>query len=292
LKGKKVVFLKMPQFQSLMRTNTKNYQKIVFIAGAGGGLGKALVNEFSGLGFLVIATDIDTAKLDSISGVPNVICRKLDVTDPVSITKISEDLGLSKTGLDILVSQAGIYKTFPVTEADPSQLKNIIDVNLHGTSSMIQGLLRPLIRNKGRVIVVSSESYKLQALFQPYMISKAALEAYCKTARQELALKGVKLTVIRPGAMRTPLLDWMKSSGNPEKYPVYENEYIASRNQSVKMVGKAIPPEKVARLIARAATASYPRRVYRINNSLLLNLISLLPGGFFDKMVIKRFKYK
>ena len=264
--------------------------KTVFISGAGGGLGKALINEFSGMGFRVIAAELEIGKLAGFEGNPDIIPVRLDVTDPDAIKTVFETLEVSRTGIDILISQAGIYDTFPVTEADPARFSRMMEVNFQGTVSLVQGLLQPLIRNKGRVIVVSSESYKVQAMFQPYLISKAALEAYCKTARQELELKGVKLIVIRPGAINTPLLDWMKTPGNPEKYRVFHEEYLASRYQSVKMVGKIIPAEKVAGKIVKVALAAHPKRVYRINNSFLLKVISLLPTGLFDKIVINKFK--
>lgn len=264
--------------------------KTVFISGAGGGLGKALVNEFTGMGFRVIAAELETSKLADFEGNPDIIPVSLDVTDPAAIKGVSEKLDLDRTGIDILISQAGIYDTFPLTGTDPARFRRIMEVNLHGTVSLVQALLQPLIERKGRVIVVSSESYKVQALFQPYMVSKAALEAYCMAARQELELKGVKLIVIRPGAINTPLLNWMKTPGTEINYPVYQKEFLASLDQSAKMVGKIIAPEAVARLIARAAIVSNPKRIYRINNSLLVKAISLLPAGLFDKLVINKFK--
>jgi NAD(P)-dependent dehydrogenase (short-subunit alcohol dehydrogenase family) len=142
------------------------------------------------------------------------------------------------------------------------------------------------------VIVVSSESYKIQAMFQPYMISKASLEAFCRSARQELALKGVKLTIIRPGAINTPLLNWMKTDESVERYPVFEKELKKSRKRSVKMVGRIIAPEKVAKKIFMAAFAANPKRVYRVNNSKLLTFISLLPISFLDWLMVKMFRIK
>ena len=130
--------------------------KTVFISGAGGGLGKALVNEFSGMGYRVIATELELSKLADFKGNPDIIPVRLDVTDPIAIKTVIEKLEMDRTGIDILISQAGIYDTFPLTEADPARFSRIMDVNLHGTVSLVQGLLQPLIKKKGRVIVVSS----------------------------------------------------------------------------------------------------------------------------------------
>jgi NAD(P)-dependent dehydrogenase (short-subunit alcohol dehydrogenase family) len=275
-----------------MKDTTSFPLKKVLISGAAGGLGSVLVNKFAALGYYVIAIDIDRQGLTRFDGLPNVVTKIIDITDTGQLKIMAKEIDLDVHGLDILICLAGIYDTYPVTEEDPSLLKKIIDVNLLGVVSMVKYFLEPLIIKHGRVIVVSSESYKMQALFQPYMISKAVLEAYCRVARQELALKGVKLTVIRPGAIRTPLLNWMSSPGNPGQYPVFDREFRASWNRSIKMVGKITSPEKVADKIVTASTVSKPGRVIRINNNPFLTLVSLLPSGLTEKLIIGMFRLK
>jgi NAD(P)-dependent dehydrogenase (short-subunit alcohol dehydrogenase family) len=122
------------------------------------------------------------------------------------------------------------------------------------------------------------------------MISKASLEAYCRVARQELALKGIRLSVIRPGAIRTPLLNWMDNPVDDRKYPVYTNELKKSWAQSVKMVGRVTTPDKVAGIILKASESRRPKRIYRINNSVLLRFIALLPDCLTEKIIIRKFR--
>lgn len=275
-----------------MKEKASNTKKNVFISGAAGGLGSILVKNFADLGYTVFAADINLTGLSGLNLPGNVIAIPLDVTNTENVSKSIRELDLAELGLDILVCLAGIYHTYPVTEADPELFKKIMAVNLLGTAELVQGFITPLIKNKGRVIVVSSESYKIQALFQPYMISKAALEAWCRVARQELALKDVNLTVIRPGAIRTPLLKWMESPVDEGKYPVFRKEFKKSRERSIKLVGKMALPQKVAEIIIKAATVSKPKRVYRINNNLLLTLVSFLPAGILDWLIIRIFKEK
>jgi NAD(P)-dependent dehydrogenase (short-subunit alcohol dehydrogenase family) len=274
-----------------MNSKSHGHHKTVLISGAAGGLGSALVKIFANNGCFVIAADIHWHPSDTDNN-HNISRINMDVTKPEQINTLVTDYNLREIGLDILVSAAGIYDTYPLTEANPELFKKMIEVNLLGTANLIQGLLVPLIKNKGRVIVVSSESYKLQAMFQPYMISKASLEAYCLVARQELALKGVRLTVIRPGAINTPLLKWMKSPGSPVPYPVYQKELKRSWKSSVKMVGKVASPEHVAKKIFTISSARKLKRVYRVNNSNLLSIISILPKSLFDWLVIRMFREK
>ena len=275
-----------------MKEKIKKKDKVVFISGAAGGLGSALVKIFVKNSYRVIAADVAIMDLPDPEGNGKIHYKKLDITNLKQIDALRDELALHQSGLDILINAAGIYDSFPLTEADPDVFMQMMNVNLHGAVNLVQSMLDPLIKNKGRVIVVTSESYKIQALFQPYMVSKASLEAYCRVARQELALKGVKLTVIRPGAINTPLLKWMKSPVASEKYPVYNEELKKSWEQSVKIVGRISSPETVARKIFKAATDTYPKRVYRINNSILLNLVSILPNSFFEWLMIKMFRLK
>jgi NAD(P)-dependent dehydrogenase (short-subunit alcohol dehydrogenase family) len=276
-----------------MKDKALSAGKTIFISGAAGGLGKVLVKKYADQGCKVIAADIDISGLSGFADNGNVVIIKLDVTDSEQVKLLVKGLNFDQTGLDILVCLAGIYHTYPVTEADPFLFKNIMDVNLLGTASLVQCFLKPLIRNKGRVIVVSSESYKIQALFQPYMISKAALESYCRVARQELALKGVRMVVVRPGAIRTPLLNWMEYTGDDAgRYPVFKQEFMKSRGISIKMVGKISQPEEVASKILKASTVRKPKRIYRVNNNKLLTLIALLPGGIIDRFIVRKFRIK
>lgn len=275
-----------------LKTELNYHGKSVFISGAAGGIGSALVKFFADTGYRVIAADIDKQRLSMLNYCDSITSVHMDVTNPEQINRLKEDLELEKTGLDILICAAGIYDSYPVTEANPGLFHRMMAVNLHGTANLVQGLRAPLVKNKGHVLVISSESYKIQALFQPYMISKAALEAYCRVARQELALLGVRLTVIRPGAINTPLLNWMKSPDDPDKYPVFSKEISKSRTRSIKMVGKIESPEKVARIIFNATRVKRPKRIYRVNNSKLLSVVSLLPVFLLDWLMIRMFRIK
>jgi NAD(P)-dependent dehydrogenase (short-subunit alcohol dehydrogenase family) len=275
-----------------MKDNQVFSNKIVVISGAAGGLGTVLVKKFADLKYQVIAIDINASGLARFNALENVITKAIDVTDLEQIRILAKDLNLDQKGLEVLVCLAGIYDTYPVTEADPALLQKILAVNLFGTASLVQGFLNPLIKSGGRVVVVSSESYKIQAMFQPYMISKSALESYCRVARQELALKGVKMVVIRPGAIRTPLLNWMSAPWDAGKYPVFDQELRDSWKKSIKMVGRIISPEKVAGKILLASTVSMPKRIYHINNNPVLKLVSLLPSGITDRLIVRILRKK
>jgi NAD(P)-dependent dehydrogenase (short-subunit alcohol dehydrogenase family) len=276
----------------MIKTSAQGIAGTAVISGAAGGLGTELVKILLDNGFNVIAADLDQKRLSSLPDHERLTCRAVDVTGYEDVRSFAEELSVTGINVDTLVCAAGIYDTFPVTEANPGLFRKTMEVNLLGAVNMIQAFAGMLINSKGRVIVITSESYKVQAMFQPYMISKAALEAYCHSARQELGLKGVSLTVVRPGAINTPLLDWMKSGEFADRFPLYREELIKSWEKSLKMVGTISPPRRIAEVILKAASAKKPKMVYLVNNSKLLKFISLFPASFLDKMAIRMFRVK
>lgn len=260
--------------------------KTALITGASGGLGRETSNLLLKAGYRVIALDIDSEPLLKNMNQNNLFFRQMDVSDPVGMKLVEEEFRLEQYGLDLLICLAGIYESFPVTEASPEKFMKMMAVNTFSIQIAVNGLLKALITAQGRVIVVSSESYRFQSMFQPYMITKAALEAYCRSARQELALKGVKLSVVRPGAIDTPLLRWMDSSGFVDQYTVFRNELLSAWKKSLSMVGHRSAPSRVAALILKAASSRKPRRIYRINNNPLLKFLNHMPEGLIDRIII------
>jgi NAD(P)-dependent dehydrogenase (short-subunit alcohol dehydrogenase family) len=265
--------------------------KTAIVTGAGGALGKVVTRLLLESGYHVYAIDLKIGGLEDMESA-TLKAIEVDITNAEEIENIFSKLNLDETGLDVLVSLAGIYDTFPVTEGRPEKFKRIMEVNFIATAQLVSGLFKPLVRNKGRVIVISSESYKIQAMFQPYMISKAALEAYCHAAWQELALVGVRLSVVRPGAFKTPLLDWMNWNDIDDPESIFREEFNRSLDQSRKMVGTITSPEKVAEKVMQAVLAKKPKKVYLVNNNPVLSIISLLPDNWIDYLIVKNYKKK
>ncbi|MFO7615489.1 MAG: SDR family oxidoreductase [Bacteroidales bacterium] len=263
--------------------------KKALVTGAGGGLGQRVVAKLSGQGWHVFAVDVNNDGLAALKSYENVKVFQADITDMSELKSLSRDLHQRFGGLDLLVCLAGIYDTFPVTAFASEVFNRMMSVNFLSTANVVQCFHEALIRSQGKVIIVSSESYKIQALFQPYMISKAALEAYCRVAWQELSMKGVRLSVIRPGAIDTPLLKWMKKESIGQD-PLFQKEFEAALHDSKRFVGKISDPERVAALILKIALARKPRRFYRINNNPLLSIIGFFPTALIDFLIVKKIK--
>lgn len=261
--------------------------KTVLITGAASGLGAATAALFIRNGYRVVSTDIVYEEINDERPGAESLIFPMDVSSYESVKRVGialKELGIS---IDILINNAGVFDLYPLTEIDTATLVKILQINALGASRLIRAFLPDLMINNGRVIQISSESVKIPGLFQPYQVSKILLEAYSRSVRQELALKGIHLVLVRPGAIRTGLYKELASYENPIRNSRFDNEFERFVKKTSKFVGRILRPEQVAVIIFRAATVSKPKYIYRINNNPLLSLLSLLPDRFMDRMVLK-----
>jgi NAD(P)-dependent dehydrogenase (short-subunit alcohol dehydrogenase family) len=265
-------------------------KKAIIITGAAGGLGKATVKEclkaFPEYTIIVtdIHPDISTYTDDRLIGL------QMDVTDEDSIRFVRDEVmnrGLKVWGL---VNNAGISDFFPITETGKKDLEKIYSINTFGPVNMVRTFLPHLIETKGRVVNISSESVRLPAAFHPYANTKIALEALSNSMRQELALSGVKLSIIRPGAINTAFLDDLHDLKDRIGEGIY-TEYLHNfASKAPKQIHRIVEPEKVASVIIKALLANKPRRFYRVNNNPMLRIAQFFPHWMRDYFMLKMLK--
>lgn len=260
--------------------------KTVLITGAGRGLGRAISEVYYNDGFEVIATDIDLTLLSDISNKEGFTCIKLDVTSEKGTRKCAAYVEEKFGRLDILISNAGIFNFYPISEAGTEKLKEIFDVNVFGLTNLTKYFLPLLIKSKGRLIVIGSESYKVPSPFQPYAVSKQALEKVFNSIQLELMNKGIKSILIRPGAIQTKIMEDTIKLENPTSNSVFESEFENFRRSVPKYIGKVLEPEHVAKVILKAGRAKRPKHIYNINHNLIVAIISMLPKRLKEKLVV------
>ena len=265
-------------------------KKTVLITGARGKLGLALVKLFLKNNFSVIATDINPGMPDELKSDKNFTQHKMDVTSG-NDARIVADMVAEKYGsLDIVISNAAIVDYFPLSEAGSEQLAAIFDTNVLGLANVAKYFLPLLHKTKGRLIVISSESYKVPAPFQPYSVSKQVLEKLYGSIRLELLTKGIKTVLIRPGAIQTRILEDTLAFNYPLRNSMFKEEFDRFGQSIPKYIGKASSPEHVAKVIYKAATAARPKRIYKTNHNPLISLLSFLPGKLAEYLIIRNLK--
>lgn len=253
-------------------------------------MGKAVAKAYHDRGFQVIATDIDAGLLEDYSGKEGYFPVRMDVSSEKDVKKCARQIEKQHGQLNILISSAGVIDFYPVSEAGVEKLKKIFDVNVFGLANITKYFLPLLLKSQGRLIVVSSESYKVPSPFQPYAVSKQALEKVFNAVRLELMTKGIKSILIRPGAIQTKLMEETFHLKDPENESVFKNEFKRFKQSVSKYIGKISDPEQVAKVILKAGTAKRPKRIYNVNHNPLVTLLSHLPGKLKENLTIKSLK--
>ncbi len=282
-----------------------NSKKAILVTGASTGIGKACALQLDQLGFTVYAavrTEEDADKLDE-EGSSRLIPVFLDIIDPDSIRIAHQDLSedLSEHGLYGLVNNAGIVIAGPLEYLPLHLLRQQFNINVFGQMTITQKFL-PLLRkgqesfNTARIVNMSSIAGRSALPYAgAYSASKHALEALSDSLRLELAPWDIKVSIIEPGAIKTPL--WDKSKAKAEatfkKVPAKANQLYGDMMKRVQdhakeSESKGISPEAVAKAAVHALTASKPKIRYVVGkDAKLRTYFNLLSDGIKDSIIRK-----
>ncbi|KAI0479385.1 hypothetical protein GGR56DRAFT_634749 [Xylariaceae sp. FL0804] len=169
-----------------------------------GGIGHGLCLEYHRRGLYVIATARRAEVLADMAE-KGMSTLALDVTNAESIKTCQEQVAQITGGkLDILVNNAGRTHTQPATDVDLDDARATFETNVFGIMAMVQAFVGQLIAARGLVINISSLSALTPYLFgSVYCASKAAVMAYSRTLRFELAPFGVRVMCSQTGTVRS-----------------------------------------------------------------------------------------
>ena len=249
-------------------------KKSVLITGVTGGMGKATAELFLGMGFRVYGMDVSDGCELPISYFKADL-RKIDEIEAV-FRAIKEETDC----LCAIIHFAGIYRMASLAEMEEKDFEGIFDINLFGVYRVNKVFL-PLLCKGSKIIITSSELAPLYPLpfTGIYAVTKSAIEKYAFSLKMELQLIGISVSVIRPGAVKTGLLD--VSMRELDKLCDQTELYKTNTKRFKRIVGAVeahhIPPEKVAKLAGRVYAKKNPAFVYSINRNPLLRLMNLLP---------------
>jgi NAD(P)-dependent dehydrogenase (short-subunit alcohol dehydrogenase family) len=220
-----------------------------------------------------VRTSADADRLQNEFG-PKFRPLIFDVTNAPAIQRAALEVEerLAGNRLAGLLNNAGMAVVGPSSHIPVERLRLQLEVNLIGQMTVTQAFLPALgtDRNRagppGRIVNISSVCGKIASPFMgPYCASKFGLEALSDCLRRELSLFGIKVIVIEPGAVVTPI--WGKAEGRVlADYPgtPYQAQLERFAGQAMKDAEIGFQPEKVAELIWRALTTLRPRARYAI----------------------------
>ncbi len=238
-------------------------------------MGRAAVRAMSDRGFCVFALDRNIGKAED-----SIIPIEADITSEESVKAAFETVLSHTDNLYAIVHFAGIYMLDSLAEMDSGSFRRIFDVNLYG-AFLINRTFMPLLGKDSRILITTSELAPLDPLpfTGIYAVTKSALDKYAYSLRMELQLLGIKVSVLRAGAVDTGMLGVSTEAldrfcGNTELYTCNADRFRRIVN---RVEARCIPPEKIAEKAVHILTKRNPSFAYRINRNPLLLLLNILP---------------
>jgi len=182
------------------------------ITGAGSGIGAACAAEFARLGARLTLASLPTPGLAAtVSRVQeaggSAVAVELDIRDPDAVRRLIDDTVDREGRLDVLLANAGIADQELASEGDPDMWKRLIETNLLGAMYCVRFALPHMQRQRaGHILLMASLSGRDAYVGEPaYIASKWGLVGFGHSVRKEVGRHGVRVTMIEPGAVDTPL---------------------------------------------------------------------------------------
>ncbi len=222
--------------------------KTVLVTGGSSGIGLAAAQAFAAEGARVIITGRDGATLDAALALlgDKAIALRSDAGEIGAARELAGSISALTLKLDAVFINAGIAKFAPFADVDEALWDRSFDTNVKGAYFQIQALL-PLL-NPGASIVLngSINAHIGMAGSSVYAASKAALISLARTLSAELLPRGVRVNVVSPGPVTTPLYSKLG-------FDAATLEQVAAQIQSQVPLGRFGTPQELASTVLHLA---------------------------------------
>ncbi|MEO5874122.1 MAG: SDR family oxidoreductase [Streptosporangiaceae bacterium] len=187
---------------------------IAIVTGGASGIGQAIAAELAKRGDTVIVADRNATGAEAVAEALNqkltgkVFAAELDVTDPAAVTELYDTVARDHGSLDLVFNNAGIAVAGLVEELTLDHWNRAIDINLRGVIYGVDAAYRIMIRQQSGHIVNTASLAGLVPMPMgiPYTATKHAVVGLSLGLRAEAAGNNVKVSVVCPGFVDTPLL--------------------------------------------------------------------------------------
>ncbi|MFZ5565176.1 MAG: SDR family oxidoreductase [Thermodesulfobacteriota bacterium] len=227
--------------------------KNCFITGAASGIGRATAIAMAGRGARLFLTDINQEPLEALAreirkvGGTVAAWDAFDIRDIDRVRAFADRIQKESGPMDIVMNIAGTAIWGTVDRLRHIHWKTMIDINLMGPINVIECLLPEMVRacNGGHLVNVSSAAGLIALPWHAaYSASKFGLRGLSEVLRYDLRPHRIGVSVVCPGAVRTPLVGTAQILG-------VDKNHKAARKMIRRFEKHAVTPEKVAADIIR-----------------------------------------
>jgi short-subunit dehydrogenase len=245
-------------------------ESVVLLTGAAGGIGAATAAALAAKGYRVGLVDRAPGALGEVqerlrSSGAQVAAEPADVCDRGQMRAAFEHIEAALGPTDIVVACAGVGTISTVYNLDLDGFRAMLEVNVLGVAHTIEAALPGMIaRGQGHIVGISSVAGFRGLPWMPgYSASKAALTAYLEGLRPALKRRGITITTVFPGFVRTAM-----TANTPFRRPV-----------------PMLEPDQAAKHLVRAIERRPRDYVFPFSTSVGMNILRYMPSRFFDRMM-------
>ena len=187
-------------------------EKVVMVTGASSGIGRGVAVELSRrgakLGLVARRTEMlqeIVSEFESRGG--KALAVPGDVQDALAVRAAADRFREQLGHIDVLIANAGTGSTNDSAELRASEVAGVINVNVIGAANSVAAVVPEMVaRGRGQLVVISSlAAYRGLPKSAAYCASKAAVSAFFESLRLDLQPRGIAVTIIHPGFIKTPL---------------------------------------------------------------------------------------
>lgn len=198
-------------------------KKLVVVTGASSGIGMEFAKRFSKEGHPVLLLARRREVMEQLN-LPNCLCRSVDVTDLAAMQAAIREAENLYGETDLLINCAGLMLLGYPAEQDFEEWSRMIDVNVKGVLAGTKAVLQDMVdRNEGTILNISSiAGRKTFDKHSVYCGTKYAVHAITESMRREVAGSNVRMIVIAPGVVETPLLSHTSNQEIKDDYNLWK----------------------------------------------------------------------
>ena len=248
-----------------------NDKKVIWITGASSGIGKALSIKFAQEGWIVAASARREGLLQELTKIDqNIHSFPLDVTNPEQCKKIFEDIKNKFNNIEISIFGTGIHDPNSEKKFNLDKIREIMEVNYFGTMNSINSVYDYYNDKKGgQISIISSVAgYRGLPAAGAYCASKSALTSFAESLHFEMKKKNVRVSLISPGFIKTPMTD--------------QNDFPMPMIKSAEFAAEQI----FLGLIKKKGFEIHFPRIF----TYMMKILSMLPSNIYFKIVEKGMK--
>ena len=246
-------------------------KKVIWITGASSGIGKALAIKFAENGWIVAASARRENLLKELQNInQNIYPYPLDVTDIEKCKSTAKSIIDNLNGIDICVFGTGMHDPKSEKQFNLNKIREIMEVNYFGTMNSINSIYNYFSEKKnGQISIISSVAgYRGLPAAGAYCASKAALTSFTESLNFEMKMKNVRVSLISPGFIKTPMTDQ-----NDFPMPMIKSPEFAANE-----IYKGLTEKKGFEI-------HFPKAF-----TFIMKFLQILPNGLYFKLVSKGMK--